>query len=98
MMTKKSHHWSPEISSPRKHKTLTKYWFNPYSAGIVFIRQNITSVDGQRTVRIKIFILAIDPSNWYSNEAVGASQVIYNGLKLKKTFGLHCLYKNISAL
>ena len=49
--------------------------FNPYSAGIDFSRQNLTSVDESdvcrrqivttkvdpRTVRVNIFIMAVDP-------------------------------------
>ena len=34
----------------------------------------------------------------YSNEAEIANWYIYDDFKLKKTFGLHGLYKNISAL
>ena len=33
---------------------------NPYSAGIDFIRQNLTSVD-PRTVSSKIFLMITDP-------------------------------------
>ena len=42
--------------------------------------------------------MAVDPYNKYSNEAERASKDIYDDFKLKKTFGLHGLYKNISAL
>ena len=34
---------------------------NPYSAGIDFSRQNLTSVD--------IFVMAVDPYHTYSNES-----------------------------
>ena len=34
---------------------------NPYSAGIDFSRQNLTTKVDPRTVRIKIFIMAVDP-------------------------------------
>ena len=44
-------------------------WFNPHSAGIDFSRQNLTSADvrfwrlyvNPRTVRVNIFIMAVDP-------------------------------------
>ena len=35
--------------------------FNPYSAGIDFRRQIVTSKVDPRTVRIKIFLIAVDP-------------------------------------
>ena len=35
--------------------------FNPFSAGTVFRRQNLTSRDGPRTEIVKIFIMAVDP-------------------------------------
>ena len=34
----------------------------------------------------------------YSNESERANEDIYDDLKLKKPFGFHGLYKNISAL
>ena len=34
---------------------------NPYSAGIDFSRQILTSKVDPRTVRVQIFILAVDP-------------------------------------
>ena len=34
---------------------------NPYSAGIDVSRQNPTSKDDPRTVRVNIFLMAIDP-------------------------------------
>ena len=34
---------------------------NPYSAGIVFRRQNLTAKVDPRTVRENIFIMAVDP-------------------------------------
>ena len=34
---------------------------NPYSAGIDFSRQNLTSIVDPRTVRINIFLMAVDP-------------------------------------
>ena len=33
----------------------------PYSAGTVFIRQNLTRKDGPLNDRIKLFIMAVDP-------------------------------------
>ena len=41
---------------------------NPYSAGIDFSRQNLTSKVDPRTERIKIFLMTVDPSHRYSNE------------------------------
>ena len=41
--------------------------------------------------------MVVDQKDRYSNEAE-ANQDIYNTFKLKKTFGLHGLCKNISAL
>ena len=34
---------------------------NPYSAGIDFRHQNLTSVNDPRSVRIKIFLMAVEP-------------------------------------
>ena len=34
---------------------------NPFSAGTVFIRQNLTYKKGPSTERIKLFIMAVDP-------------------------------------
>ena len=34
---------------------------NPFSAGIDFIRQMLTSADDPHTERINIFIMAVDP-------------------------------------
>ena len=39
---------------------LFKY-FNSYSAGIDFSRQNLTSTVDTRAVRVKIFIMGVDP-------------------------------------
>ena len=39
-----------------------------------------------RTERIKIFIMAVDPRHWNSNEAVRANQDIYDDVKWKKHF------------
>ena len=35
--------------------------FNPHSAGIDFSRQNLTSKVDPRTVREKIYLMAVDP-------------------------------------
>ena len=35
--------------------------FNPYSAGIDFRRRSLTAKVDSRTVRMKIFIMAVDP-------------------------------------
>ena len=40
-------------------KRYTEINLNPYSAGIDFSRQNLTSVDV--TIKVKIFIMAVDP-------------------------------------
>ena len=63
--------------------------FISFSAGTVFMRQNLTSVD----------IKAVDPYHRYANKAERANQDIYDEIKLKNNnFGLHGLFKNISAL
>ena len=57
--------------------------FNPFSAGTVFRRQNLTSTDEHRTERIAIYnIMAADPKNRYSNESERANEDIYD-FKLK---------------
>ena len=52
----------------------------PYSAGIDFSRQNLTSVDVRfsrlvhpRTVRVKVFLLTVDPYHRYLNESERAN-------------------------
>ena len=35
--------------------------FNPFSAVTVLTRQNMTSVEGPRAERIKVFIMVVDP-------------------------------------
>ena len=42
--------------------------------------------------------MAIYPSIMYSNVTERANYAIYDDFKLKKPFGLHGLYTNISAL
>ena len=41
--------------------------------------------------------MAVDPYHRYSNEAERDNKEIYDDFKLKKPFGLHGLYKKISA-
>ena len=50
------------ITPPSRHLIFIYrlHCFNPYSAGIDFSRQNLTKVD-PRTVRVKIFLMAVDP-------------------------------------
>ena len=69
----------------------------PYTAVIDFRRQILTSKVDPRTVRVKLFIMAVDPELRYSNEVERANQDIYD-FKLKKPFGLHGFYRNNSAL
>ena len=49
---------------------------NPFSAGTVLRRQILTIDDGYRTGRIKIFIMAVDLLNKYSNEAERATKTL----------------------
>ena len=55
---------------------------NPFRAGTVF-RRRISSKDGLSTEKIKIILMAVNQQHDF---------------KLKKPFGLHGLYTNISAL
>ena len=57
----------------------------------MFIRQNLPFIDSPHTERIKIFIMAVDPSQRYSNESKRVNKDIYDDFKLKKN--LHGLYK-----
>ena len=41
--------------------TLGTRMYNPYSAGIDFIRQILTSKVDSRTVRTKILLMVVDP-------------------------------------
>ena len=55
----------------------------------------MTKVD-PRTVRVKIFPMAVDPWHRYSNESERANEDIYDDFKLKKnTFGYDVFYKII---
>ena len=47
--------------------------FNPHSAGIDFRRQILTTKVHPRTVRVKIFLMVVDPSRGYSNESERAN-------------------------
>ena len=42
--------------------------------------------------------MVVDPYHRYSYEATGTNLHIYDDFKLKKPFGLQCLYKDFSAL
>ena len=46
---------------------------NPYSAGIDFSRQILTTKVDPRTVRVNIFIMVVDPEHRYSNESERAN-------------------------
>ena len=48
------------------------------------------------TVRVQLFLMAVDPQHRYSNESERAIEDIYDNLKLKNPFELHCLYKLIN--
>ena len=49
------------MDSQMKKKLLVDMMINPYSAGIDFSRQILTTKVDPRTVRVKIFIMAVDP-------------------------------------
>ena len=49
-----------------------------------------------RTVRVQLFIMAVDPYHRYSNER--ANEDVYDDFKLKNPFSFHGLYKNILAI
>ena len=42
--------------------------------------------------------MTVDPQDRYSNEAERGNYDIYDNFKLRKSFGFHGLYTNISAL
>ena len=69
-----------------------------YSAGTVFIRQNLTHKDGPHTERIKIFPMAINPLHRYSNETERANQDNNGCFKLKKNLRSQWLIQKNSAL
>ena len=66
---------------------------NPYSAGIDFSRQILTPKVDPRTVRVEIFLIAVEPYHRYSNEQASANEDIYDDFKLKKPFGCDVFYK-----
>ena len=49
------------------------YYLNSFSAGSDFSRQILTTKVAPRTVRVKIFILAVDTWHTYSTEPEGAN-------------------------
>ena len=61
-------------------------------------RQILTSKVNPRTVRVKIFITAVETQHRYSTEAETASYDIYDDSKLKKKLWPSSLCKIISAL
>ena len=69
-----------------------------YSAGIdsdVSRRQILTSNVSPHTVRVQIFLMAVDPHHRYSNESERPNQDIYEDFKLNKTlWSPWCIYKN----
>ena len=68
---------------------------NPYSAGINFTRQNLTSKAYPRTVRENIFIMAVHPSHRNSNESDSAKQDIYDYFKLRKKPLISMVYTKV---
>ena len=59
---------------------------NPYSAGIDFRRQILTSKIDPHTVKVKIFIMAVDPYHiGIQMKQKELTKNIYNDIKLKKT-------------
>ena len=46
----------------------------------------MTEID-PRTVRVEIFVMAVDPSHRYSNESERANKDIYADFQVKKPFG-----------
>ena len=67
--------------------------FNPFGAGIEFSRQNLTIKVDSLTVRVQIFLMAVDPYHRYSNETERDDKDNYDDFKSKKPFCLHRLYK-----
>ena len=56
-----------------------------------------TKVD-PRAVRVKIFLMAVDPSHRYSNESERADEDIYDNFKLKKNPLVSIIFIKKSAL
>ena len=46
---------------------------DPYSAGVDFRRQSLTSEVDPRTGRVNIFLIAVDPYHRYANESERAN-------------------------
>ena len=63
--------------------------FNPYSAGISFRRQNPTSKVDPRTVRVKMFIMAVYQLHYTRMIRKEPTKTFIMIFKLEKPFGLH---------
>ena len=76
------------------------FWTTSILYFILYVcrRQILTTKVDPRTVRVKIFLMAVDPYHRYSNESERANWDVYDGFKMKKPFGLHGCYKKNSAL
>ena len=78
---------------------LSNIVINPFGAATGCKRQNLTYVDirfeGLRPGRTEKFAMAADSKHRYSNEAEKLTKIF---LMISNPFGLHGLYKNISAL
>ena len=62
-------------------------------------RQILTTKVDPRTVRIKIFLIAVDPYHRYANESEWANEDICDDSNWEKPFGLHgCFFFKFSAL
>ena len=64
------YYWSSDKPALGEHNVVC--WlcaFDSYIAGIYFRRQNLTSEVNPRTVRVELFIMAVDLQHRYSNEA-----------------------------
>ena len=64
----------------------------------VYRRQILTSEIDPRAVRIKIFIMAVDPYHRHSNKSERADKDIYDDFKLKKNLWFPRFSENNSAL
>ena len=70
----------------------------PFQRGTVFIRQIMTSTDGLRTGRTKLFILAVDPYVGIQMSRKELTKTFMMILNWKTPFSLHGSYTNMSAL
>ena len=70
--------------------TLTVLRSTLASESDVYRRQILMSKGDPRTVKVKIFLIAVDPQHRYSNEAERANQGIYDDFKLKRHY-MHVL-------